>query len=198
MSDDQDYELPIGPEDGLSEVGEKDFKWPSAEGYKVDPNWKPTMEKPLPALRCSYTRPDGTRCKKFGLRGTGGANTNGTSMCYFHGGALPSVKAMADAQVMAARMKLIDNAEAAVDTLLELTQPGTADQVRLGAVKEILDRAGLKGGPDLTVEVQHTVSYKDEIQKRLEDIKARKKAMEVPEDIIDAEEVTEVDNPDQT
>ena len=176
MSDTDDFELPAQPE----ETTEK-RNWPSAVGYeKVPDDWKPTLEKPLPALRCSHVRPDGTRCKKFGLRGTGMTATNGKSMCFAHGGSLPSVKKMAEAQVMAARMKLIENVDGAVDTLLELTQPGTADQVRLGAVKEILDRAGLKGAPDMTVEVEHTISYRDKIEKKLEEI--RTKGLPKPEE----------------
>lgn len=166
--------------------------WPTAVGYEtVPPDWKPTMEKPLPALRCYYVKPDGERCKKFGIRGTGGANTNGKAMCYFHGGSLPAVKAMAEAQVSSAKMKLVDSADMAVDSLIELSGPGTIANVRLGAIKEILDRAGIKGGPDMTVEVTHAVSYKDEIQKRLTDMRERKakQEAEVAEDIIDAEEV---------
>lgn len=186
----EDHEEEV-PEEGTDRP--KYDAWPTAVGYEtVPPDWKPTMEKPLPALRCYYTRPDGTRCKKFGIRGTGGANTNGKAMCYFHGGALPAVKDMAEAQVSAARMKLIDSADAAVDSLIELSQPGTIPNVRLGAIKEILDRAGLKGAPDMAVEVTHTVSYKDEIQKRLEEIRSRsQKAAEIEEDIIEAEEVTD-------
>lgn len=184
----EDFELPEGPREQAEK--EESAGWPSAVGYeKVPENWKPTLEKPLPALRCWYVRPDGTRCKKFGVRGTGGANTNGKAMCFIHGGSLPPVKKMAEEQVMAARMKLIDNADAAVDVLLSLTQEGRADQVRLGAAKEILDRAGLKGAPELSVEVAHTVSYKDEIQKKLKELKERNAPKEPEEDIIDAEEV---------
>lgn len=181
------------PETEQSEERKKYDAWPTAVGYEtVPPDWKPTLAKPLPALRCFYVRPDGTRCKKFGVRGTGGANTNGKAMCFIHGGSLPAVKAMAEAQVSSARMKLIDNADAAVDSLIELSQPGTIPNVRLGAIKEILDRAGIKGGPDLAVEVTHSVSYKDEIAKRLADMRERKAQAEIEQaDIIDAEEVTD-------
>jgi hypothetical protein len=55
----------------------------------------------------------------------------------------------------------------------------------------------VKGGPDLSVEVTHSVSYKDEIFNRLKEIKDRKEAMEkskaeiLGEEIVDAEVVDE-------
>jgi hypothetical protein len=88
-------------------------------------------------------------------------------------------------------MRLLDDSDMAIDTLFELIEPGTMANVRLGAAKEILDRAGIKGGADLTVEVQQIVSYKDEVAQRLADIRERKAALEAAknEDIIDAEEI---------
>lgn len=158
------------------------WTFPSAEGYEIDPDWKPTPKSPLPSQRCYYVRPDGTQCKRFALKGTG---LNGTKpVCPTHGGNLPSVKAYAESLVLSARMTLIDNADLAVDTLLGLLQPGTADAVRLKAAESVLDRVGIKGAPDFTVEVEHKVSASEEINKRLSSIATRLAPKpEEPEDL---------------
>lgn len=94
-------------------------------------------------------------------------------------------------------MRLMGMADDAVDGLEDLIAVGTAPQIRLAAIKEVLDRSGVKGGPDLSVEVTHSVSYKDEIFNRLKEIKDRKEAMEkskaeiLGEEIVDAEVVDE-------
>jgi hypothetical protein len=84
-----------------------------------------------------------------------------------HGGHLPNVQAAASKKVEAAKLRLIEDADLAVDTLFELIKVGTADQVRLGAAKEILDRSGIKGGVDVNVEITNNVSAADEIKKKL-------------------------------
>lgn len=161
-----------------------EYKFPSAEGYETVPDgWKPTSGRPLPALRCTHVRDDDSRCKNFGVRGTG---FNGTpSMCFIHGGSLPSVKAKAEATLLVARMRLVENTGMALDTLFDLTKPGTADNIRLKASTEILDRAGVKGAADFTVEVNHAVSAADSIAERLKSIAGRAE----PEEIVDAEVV---------
>jgi hypothetical protein len=100
-------------------------------------------------------------------------------------------------------MRLMGMADDAVDGLEDLIAIGTAPQIRLAAIKEVLDRSGVKGGPDLSVEVTHSVSYKDEIFNRLKEIKERKEAMEkekaaiLGEDIEDAEIVDEEEEPNE-
>lgn len=109
---------------------------------------------------------------------------------------MPSVIDHSNAVVESARLRLMGLADAAVDGLEDLIKEGTSPQIRLGAIKEVLDRAGVKGAPDLTVEITQTVSYKDEIQNRLTEIRNRKTALQkqAEEDIIDAEEIIAVDN----
>jgi hypothetical protein len=99
-------------------------------------------------------------------------------------------------------MRLMGMADDAVDGLEDLIAIGTAPQIRLAAIKEVLDRSGVKGGPDLSVEVTHSVSYKDEIFNRLKEIKERKEAMEKEKaailgDIEDAEIVDEEEEPNE-
>lgn len=164
------------------------YNFPSAVGYETVPEgWRPRSGRELPALRCTFVRDDGSRCKNFGIRGTGFGGM--PAMCLTHGGALPPVKKKAESLLLSARMRLVQNADMAVDTLVSLMEPGTADNIRLKASTEVLDRAGIKGSADFSVDVNHTVSASDEIKKRLESIATRQSNDD--EDIVDAEEITE-------
>jgi hypothetical protein len=158
----------IMPEPPSLNDSENVYKFPSAEGYETVPeDFKPTAERPLPALRCTHERPDGSRCKKFGVRGTG---FNGTpSMCFIHGGSLPNVKNKAEATLTAVRMRLVEYAPEALEGLIDLAQkPTTGDAIRLKAYTEVLDRAGIKGGMDITVEHKNEASASVEIMKKLQ------------------------------
>lgn len=187
--DDDMNVLPPGPPEIPSDKVE--YKFPSAEGYETVPaDWKPQSGRELPALRCTHTRDDDSRCKNFGVRGTG---FNGTpAMCFRHGGSLPAVKAKAEATLLVARMRLVENTGMALDTLFDLTKAGTADAIRLKASTEILDRAGIKGGIDLHIEVNNNVSASTEIAKKLATMRARiEPKEEEPEDLGEVEEDSE-------
>lgn len=190
---DEDYNvvMPEPPELDGEAVPYKNF--PSAEGRETVPaDWKPRSGRELPALRCTHERDDGSRCKNFGVRGTG---FNGTpSMCFIHGGSLPSVKKKAEATLLTARMRLVENTGLALDTLFELTKPGTAENIRLKASTEILDRAGIKGGMDINVEVTNNVSMSEDIGKRLEIMRQRQlaAAKEAEGEIVDEGEKPDV------
>lgn len=181
FDDDMNVRMPEPPTLDEGEERPKYTNWPSAEGYETVPaDWKPKSGKELPSLRCTHVRDDDTRCKNFGVRGTG---FNGTpSMCFIHGGSLPSVKAKAEATLLVARMRLVENTGLALDTLFSLTRAGVADNIRLKASTEILDRAGIKGGFDVNVEVQHSESMATEINKRLDIMRQRQLPAEVVED----------------
>lgn len=155
------------------------------QGSNIPVGWKPSPSEPVAVVRCTGTASTtGEQCKRWSLRGT--------NVCTKHGGQLPSVREHAEAVVESARMRLMGMADDAVDGLEDLIAVGTAPQIRLAAIKEVLDRSGVKGGPDLSVEVTHTMSYKDEIAERLRSIKERKALMEkAQEDILDAEVVDE-------
>jgi hypothetical protein len=203
FDDDMNVTMPEPPRlDGEEAV--KYTNWPSAEGYETVPaDWKPKAGRELPALRCTHVRDDDSRCKNFGVRGTG---FNGTpSMCFIHGGSLPNVKAKAEATLLVARMRLVENTGMALDTLFALTKPGTADNIRLKASTEILDRAGIKGGFDVNVEVQASQSMAEDIGKKLEimrqrQITAEKEAAEAEQALIDEGEYEEdiVDEPEES
>lgn len=132
------------------------------QGSNIPTGWKPTLDQPLPVVRCTGTVRNGDRA---GQR-CGRWSIQGHDKCMVHGGNLPNVQAAAQKKVEAAKLRLIEDADLAVDTLFELLKPGTADNVKLGAAKEILDRAGVKGAIDVNVEVKHT-NPSDDIFKKL-------------------------------
>lgn len=185
-----DSEMNIMPEPPRLEGNNDTYKFPSAEGYETVPdNFKPTHAKPVPALRCTHERDDGSRCKNFGVRGTG---FNGTpSMCFIHGGSLPSVKAKAEATVLSARMRLIQSIPMALDTLLDLAENANAEAIKLKAAESILDRTGLKQALEIQVEVTNGASPSDDILKKLAIM--RERAAPKLEDLGEKED--EVDEP---
>lgn len=190
---DDDYNI-IQPPD-INEPTEVYKNFPNAEGYeKVPDNWKPRAGRELPALRCTHERDDGSRCKRFGIRGTG---FNGTpAMCMYHGGSLPPVKAKAEATLLSVRMMMVQNAPKAFEILMDLAENSSADAIKLKASTEILDRAGIKGGFEVNVELQSNVSYADEISKKLALMHERMNAdtKQIEEDLTD---LGEVDQPEE-
>lgn len=135
----------------------------------VAERWKPSISRPIPSVRCTTVKKDGHQCPNWALRGA--------TVCVSHGGRLPSVKAHADATVEAARMRLIDMSDSAVDVLKDLiTTVGTADAIRLKAATEVLDRSGVRGGVEINMEVEHTVKAESVVADRFAEIVARKKA----------------------
>lgn len=96
----------------------------------------------------------------------------GHDKCMVHGGHLPNVQKAAATKVEAAKLRLIEDADLAVDTLFELLKPGVADNVKLGAAKEILDRAGVKGSIDVNIEVT-TANPSEDILKKLQIMRER-------------------------
>lgn len=146
----------------------------------VSPNFKPSLEKPLPSIRCISMKKDGDRCGRWSIRGA--------AYCLVHGGRLPTVKKAAAAAIETARMRLVGLTDDAVDVLEDLTRSGTADAIRLKAATEILDRAGVKGALDINIEVEHKIDASTTIAEKLLQISKRSAD---PEDlgVIDAEVV---------
>lgn len=178
MSDDNN---PLAlPTDGDDQSDGKWPGWPSAENYTVPADFKPTLDKPLPAQRCSHIKDDGEQCKRFAIRGTG--INSGRPVCTVHGGQLPVVREAAQRQLEAARMRLLADADLAIDTLFELIQQGTADNVRLSAANSILDRSGITKTPEtLNVVVEQRQSAADIVAEKLKQIASRVAADSKPE-----------------
>lgn len=94
--------------------------------------------------RCRIVKTDGIRCM---LWGSGRIKDDG--LCRIH----LKVQRKPGEDVERARAKLVQAAPYAVDVLEELMENAESEPVRLKASTEILDRAGVRAGTDLSVEV---------------------------------------------
>lgn len=172
------------------------------QGSNIPLAWKPTAKEPVPVVRCAQIKKDGLRCKNWSLRGY--------IKCRKHAGPGVmkdgNVAKYAEAVIEAGRLRLVDSSDMAIDVLNELLGPGSSEGIRLKAATEVLDRTGIRGGFDIKVEGEVTVSASDEIQARLDKLakgaahvkemreRAQRERDEELEQIIDAEVVS--DKPD--
>lgn len=163
------------------------------QGQNIPVAWKPTVQEPVPVVRCTSNKRDGTRCGRWSIRGH--------NVCLSHGGYLPNVREHAQAVVDAARMRLIGLSDMAIDAIEDIVENATSDAVRLKAATEVLDRAGLKGAPDLHITVEHTESASDVIAARLKAMALRMAAdrarEQEPEDLGEVEDAEVVDEPEE-
>lgn len=116
---------------------------------------RPSMES-IPPVRCrAKSSRTGEACRNYAIVGG--------KVCHFHGGAAPQVKEAARRRIesmvpdalqgiaMLAGMPHLDP-----DTGEVIHIPGSMkDEVRLRALQDILDRAGLKGTEKLEITEQH-------------------------------------------
>jgi hypothetical protein len=175
---------PPPPLDGESAKPREILYSAAQQESDIPQGWKPTVAKPLPAIRCQFIKKDGNRCIKWGVPGTGG-------WCVKHGAALPAMRKAAAARVEEARTMMMGKTPEMFEVLYSLTKPGVSEGVRLKAVTEILDRAGLKAGQEVNITVEHVGSPLDDIMNQLEIIAGNKDPILDPEEIFDAEEIDE-------
>lgn len=97
--------------------------------------------------RCRIIKSDGIRCM---LWGSGRKKDDGVCRIHLRTGRT------AGESVERARRKLVQAAPYAVDVLEELMETAESEPVRLKASTEILDRAGVRGGQDLNIEMEVT------------------------------------------
>ncbi len=97
--------------------------------------------------RCRLTKTDGTRCQ---LWNSGRIKDDGS--CRIH---LGSTRRTAN-NVEIARQKISQASSYAVDVLEELMETAVSEPVKLKAATEILDRAGVRGGMELNVDIKTT------------------------------------------
>ena len=97
--------------------------------------------------RCRIIKSDGIRCQ---LWSSGRVKDDG--LCRVH---LRTQRKPGE-DVERARRKLMQSAPYAVDVLEELMESAISEPVRLKASAEILDRAGVRGGMDIGLDVQVT------------------------------------------
>ena len=97
--------------------------------------------------RCRIIKSDGIRCM---LWASGRIKDDG--LCRVH---LRTQRKPGE-DVERARRKLMQSAPYAVDVLEELMETATSEPVRLKASSEILDRAGVRGGMDIGLDIEVT------------------------------------------
>lgn len=115
------------------------------EGGPPSPNRAP---KGLPG-RCRIIKSDGIRCM---LWHSGRVKDDG--LCRVH---LKTQRKPGE-DIERARRKIIQAAPYAVDVLEDLMENAESEPVRLKASTEILDRAGIRGGQDLNIDIEVTES----------------------------------------
>lgn len=110
----------------------------------------PKTEKRAPLglpSRCRLSKTDGQRCQ---LWNSGRIKDDG--LCRIH---LGSTRRTAN-NVEVARQKISQASTYAVDVLEELMESAISEPVKLKAATEILDRAGVRGGVELNVDIRTT------------------------------------------
>jgi predicted DNA-binding protein (UPF0278 family) len=90
----------------------------------------------------------------------------------------------------------------AIDTIEALMERGTADSVRLKAAETVLDRIGVRGGFEVSVEETLVLSATDEVRRRLERLGEGARVREslvrraqIEHDVVDGELVEEDSGP---
>lgn len=162
---------------------------PGGQGSVIPLGWKPTPDKPVPVVRCIVIKKDGERCGKWSLRGHTKCKSHlrGADLNF------PNIREHMDAVIESARMRIVNDTDMAIDQLEYLMENATGEQIRLKAATEILDRAGVRGGFEIDVEVQHTEDPAEILAKRLATLRERgMAAIEAQRgDVVDAEVVDE-------
>jgi hypothetical protein len=161
---------------------------PSGVPLVIEEGWEPSLDKPLPQMRCVAVvdRDTMQRCGRWSVRGL--------STCINHSGyeEFPSVRVYADTVVESARLRLMGMTDIALDALLELLGPDTRQNVRLRAAEVVLDRSGVVKPPEKQ-EVEVTVRTVDPAAILTERLN-RLSAAQMPMDEVDDEnEVVDVE-----
>jgi hypothetical protein len=159
-------------------------KWSNGTDVERGKRKEPYLPK-----RCGAIKDDGIRCQLW----TGGRPQD-DGMCRVH---LGSLRNKPTDSVERARHRLTQAAPAAVDVLEFLIENGESEPVKLKAATEILDRAGVRAGfdisTDVTVDVRPAAAIIAErlarLSKGAENIIAIQAAASADQDIIDAEVV---------
>lgn len=117
--------------------------------------------------RCSVQKSDGTRCW-----GWADGSTDTLGMCRVHARRAGKYQPLGMSAMQIARNRLQSGVGDMVNTLEELAHTAESETVRLGAVKDFLDRAGIRGGIEIEQKVEVTVNEAaDIVRNRLSKLK---------------------------
>jgi hypothetical protein len=109
-------------------------------------------------MKCTAHKTNGTPCKANAIKGS--------NVCRVHGGSAPQVKAKAQQRLLAAAD---DAAAVLVQIIMDESKP---DNVRVTAIKDLLDRAGLKPVEQIEVKPVDESVIDREIARLLKDIES--------------------------
>ena len=153
------------------------------EGGPPSPNRAP---KGLPG-RCRIIKSDGIRCM---LWHSGRVKDDG--LCRVH---LKTQRKPGE-DIERARRKIIQAAPYAVDVLEDLMENAESEPVRLKASTEILDRAGIRGGQDLNIDIEITESRPAAqiVAERLARLQEGAQAVQARLEVLEAEATSEQDD----
>ena len=129
--------LALGPKHGgVNKMTENPSKTKPIRDRRLSPrDWSISD---VPERQCTAHKRNGDRCKNAAIRG-------GT-VCGYHGGNAPAVKAKA-------RLRLEMASDRLARQLLNMTtDPNVADPVKLAAIKDALDRSGIQATTAVSVE----------------------------------------------
>lgn len=123
-----------------------------------------------PPSRCRARRIDGHRCQNWM-----GGLVDQDGLCKMHIGTKANSENNFGANVVQrARNRIMSAAMIAAEGLEELAQTATSEPVRLGAMKELLDRSGIRAGVDIEHNVNINVNSAEQVVRdRLAEIAKR-------------------------
>lgn len=125
---------------------------------------------------CTAKRSNGQPCANFAI--------NGSHVCRIHGGAAPQVRARAQVRILMA-------SDLAARKLIEmLSNPRVADNIKLAAAKDLLDRANLAGTQNIQIGVTPEKSFADWVGEALVDVEE-----DDDSNVIDAEVIEDDSSP---
>lgn len=103
--------------------------------------------------RCSIQKSDGTRCW-----GWTDGSTDTVGMCRVHARRAGRSNPLGMSATQIARNRLMSGTAAMVEQLEELAYSAESEQVRLGAARDFLDRAGIRGGIEIDQKVEVNIT----------------------------------------